>query len=146
MGPAVARVSAPRIMPSWKRQPTMVVPVLVALGSLTPLSARYAFLREIGTPFEKKRRQDVYLAMFEKSKPVAMAVKRRRDESLMRVRVASERVYTSRCLCNNIICALRRAVLTATPFTLNDDDNDNDGRLEDTAIRPRQPQPWPVSK
>ena len=38
ISPSVARVSAPRIMPSLKRQPTIVVPVLVALGRRTPLS------------------------------------------------------------------------------------------------------------
>ena len=46
MGPSVARVSAPRTIPSLKRQPTMVVPVLVALGSLIPLSFKYVFLYE----------------------------------------------------------------------------------------------------
>src|SRR5258706_9299317 len=40
IGPLVARVSAPRTMPSWKRQPTMVVPVLVALGTATPFASR----------------------------------------------------------------------------------------------------------
>ena len=40
MSPSVARVSAPSTMPSLKRQPTMVVPVLVALGRGMPRSAR----------------------------------------------------------------------------------------------------------
>jgi hypothetical protein len=44
MGPSVARVSAPRTMPSSKRQPTMVVPVLVAFGSGRPFSAMKLFL------------------------------------------------------------------------------------------------------
>ena len=40
MGPSVARVSAPRTMPSLKTHPTIVVPVLVALGTGRPFSAR----------------------------------------------------------------------------------------------------------
>jgi hypothetical protein len=44
MGPSVARVSAPSTIPSLKMQPTMVVPVLVALGSTWPFSARKEFL------------------------------------------------------------------------------------------------------
>ena len=48
MSPSVARVSAPRMIPSLKRQPTMVVPVLVALGSGIPRSARKLFLSRAG--------------------------------------------------------------------------------------------------
>lgn len=44
MGPSVARVSAPRTMPSLNTHPTMVVPVLVALGKGTPLLRRKLFL------------------------------------------------------------------------------------------------------
>lgn len=44
MGPSVARVSAPSTMPSLNRHPTMVVPVLVALGRGRPFSERNAFL------------------------------------------------------------------------------------------------------
>ena len=44
MGPSVALVSAPRTMPSLKRHPTMVVPVLVALGNGRPFSTKNAFL------------------------------------------------------------------------------------------------------
>ena len=51
IGPLVARVSAPRTMPSSKRQPTMVVPVLVALGTATPLASRNS-LRMV---FEKSK-------------------------------------------------------------------------------------------
>jgi len=48
ISPSVARVSAPRMIPSLKRQPTMVVPVLVALGSGIPRSARKLFLPRAG--------------------------------------------------------------------------------------------------
>lgn len=48
MSPSVARVSAPRMIPSLKRQPTMVVPVLVALGRGIPRSARKLFLSRAG--------------------------------------------------------------------------------------------------
>jgi len=48
MSPSVARVSAPRTMPSLKRQPTIVVPVLVALGRGIPRSARKLFLSRAG--------------------------------------------------------------------------------------------------
>jgi len=48
MSPSVARVSAPRMIPSLKRQPTMVVPVLVAFGSGIPRSARKLFLFKAG--------------------------------------------------------------------------------------------------
>ena len=48
MSPSVARVSAPRMIPSLKRQPTMVVPVLVAFGSGIPRSARKLFLSRAG--------------------------------------------------------------------------------------------------
>ena len=44
MGPVVARVSAPRTIPSLKRHPTMVVPVLVALGRGSPRVSRNALL------------------------------------------------------------------------------------------------------
>ena len=44
IGPSVARVSAPKIIPSLKRHPTMVVPVLVALGRGIPRSVRKVFL------------------------------------------------------------------------------------------------------
>ena len=44
MSPSVARVSAPKTIPSLKRQPTMVVPVLVAFGRGMPRSARKLFL------------------------------------------------------------------------------------------------------
>ena len=44
MSPSVARVSAPKTIPSLKRHPTMVVPVLVALGRGMPRSARKLFL------------------------------------------------------------------------------------------------------
>jgi hypothetical protein len=47
IGPAVARVSAPRTIPSLKRQPTIVVPVLVAFGIFTPLLSRKALLSKI---------------------------------------------------------------------------------------------------
>jgi len=46
IGPAVARVSAPSTIPSLKRQPTIVVPVLVAFGIFTPLLSRKALLSE----------------------------------------------------------------------------------------------------
>lgn len=46
MGPSVALVSAPRIKPSLKRQPTIVVPVLVAFGKFRPLSSRDLFLEK----------------------------------------------------------------------------------------------------
>lgn len=42
MGPLVARVSAAMTTPPSNRQPTMVVPVLVALGSGTPWACRAA--------------------------------------------------------------------------------------------------------
>jgi hypothetical protein len=42
MGPLVARVSAAMTTPPSKRQPTMVVPVLVAFGSGTPWAWRAA--------------------------------------------------------------------------------------------------------
>jgi hypothetical protein len=45
MGPSVARVSAPRTIPSLNKQPTMVVPVLVAFGNGTPLFWRNEFLQ-----------------------------------------------------------------------------------------------------
>lgn len=44
MGPSVARVSAPSTIPSLKRHPTMVVPVLVALGRGRPRWERKSFL------------------------------------------------------------------------------------------------------
>lgn len=44
MGPSVARVSAPRTIPSLKRHPTIVVPVLVALGNGRPLPVKKLFL------------------------------------------------------------------------------------------------------
>lgn len=44
IGPSVARVSAPRTTPSLYKHPTIVVPVLVALGGLTPLFSRNSFL------------------------------------------------------------------------------------------------------
>jgi len=44
IGPSVARVSAPRTIPSLKRHPTIVVPVLVALASWIPLFWRKLFL------------------------------------------------------------------------------------------------------
>lgn len=43
MGPAVALVSAAITTPPSKIQPTMVVPVLVALGNGTPCACRAAF-------------------------------------------------------------------------------------------------------
>ena len=43
MGPLVARVSAAITTPPSNRHPTMVVPVLVALGSGTPLAWRARF-------------------------------------------------------------------------------------------------------
>ena len=42
-------MSAPRTMPPWKRHPTMVVPVLVALGTATPFASR----KSLRTLFEK---------------------------------------------------------------------------------------------
>jgi hypothetical protein len=42
MSPAVARVSAAMMTPPSNRQPTMVVPVLVARGAGTPLAAKAA--------------------------------------------------------------------------------------------------------
>jgi hypothetical protein len=42
MGPLVARVSAAITTPPSKRQPTIVVPVLVAFGSGTPWAWRAA--------------------------------------------------------------------------------------------------------
>ena len=47
MSPSVARVSAPKMIPSLKRQPTIVVPVLVAFGRGNPRSARKLFLRRL---------------------------------------------------------------------------------------------------
>ena len=44
MGPAVARVSAPRITPSLNFTPTMVVPVDVCRGSATPFCVNPRFL------------------------------------------------------------------------------------------------------
>ena len=44
IGPSVALVSAPNTIPSLNRHPTMVVPVLVALGRGMPFSARKLFL------------------------------------------------------------------------------------------------------
>jgi hypothetical protein len=44
IGPSVALVSAPNTIPSLNRHPTMVVPVLVALGRGMPFSARKVFL------------------------------------------------------------------------------------------------------
>lgn len=44
IGPAVAHVSAPRTIPSLKRQPTIVVPVLVTFGIFMPLLSRKALL------------------------------------------------------------------------------------------------------
>lgn len=55
IGPAVARVSAPSTIPSLKRQPTIVVPVLVAFGVFTPLLSRKALLSELSqSKFVKK--------------------------------------------------------------------------------------------
>jgi len=45
IGPSVARVSAPRTSPSLKRHPTIVVPVLVALGNGRPFSVKKLFLQ-----------------------------------------------------------------------------------------------------
>ena len=47
MGPSVARVSAPRIMPSLNKHPTIVVPVLVALGRGMPRSVKKLFLNAL---------------------------------------------------------------------------------------------------
>lgn len=44
---SVARVSAPSTTPSLYTTPTIVVPVLVALGAGKPLLSKKAFLREI---------------------------------------------------------------------------------------------------
>lgn len=69
----VARVSAPRTMPSLKIQPTMVVPVLVAFGRGTPLLSRYVFLIEL---FEYQDivvlQRTTHLTVFEKSNPVPL--------------------------------------------------------------------------
>jgi hypothetical protein len=70
IGPSVARVSAPRTMPSLKRQPTIVVPVLVARGTGMPFSCKNVFL-----PHSQVRgpggggRAGSDLTWFEKSKP-----------------------------------------------------------------------------
>jgi hypothetical protein len=45
IGPSVALVSAPKIIPSSNIHPTMVVPVDVALGRGIPLDARKLFLQ-----------------------------------------------------------------------------------------------------
>jgi hypothetical protein len=45
ISPSVALVSAPKTIPSLKRQPTMVVPVLVALGRQRPFSAMTLLLQ-----------------------------------------------------------------------------------------------------
>jgi hypothetical protein len=70
MGPSVARVSAPRITPSLNRQPTMVVPVLVATGCTIPFSARCLFLI---LPFSivliRKVNTTTYRVSFAKSNP-----------------------------------------------------------------------------
>lgn len=52
IGPSVARVSAPRTIPSLNRHPTIVVPVLVAFGGLTPLFCRNEFLYARDSPDE----------------------------------------------------------------------------------------------
>jgi hypothetical protein len=44
IGPSVARVSAPRMIPSSNKQPTIVVPVEVARGMGMPCSCRKVFL------------------------------------------------------------------------------------------------------
>ena len=44
IGPSVARVSAPRMIPSLNKHPTMVVPVLVAFGRGMPLFSRKLLL------------------------------------------------------------------------------------------------------
>lgn len=44
IGPVVARVSAPSTIPSLNRQPTMVVPILVAFGRGSPRVSRNALL------------------------------------------------------------------------------------------------------
>jgi hypothetical protein len=47
MVPAVALVSAPRMTPFFHLIPTMVVPVEVNLGSLTPFCINLRFLWEL---------------------------------------------------------------------------------------------------
>ena len=69
MGPSVALVSAPRTMPSLKRHPTMVVPVLVALGNGRPFSAKNVFLHVDLVAKSIQIQLLDYLFVFEKSKP-----------------------------------------------------------------------------
>jgi len=44
IGPSVARVSAPKTIPSLNKHPTIVVPVLVAFGRGSPFSVMKLFL------------------------------------------------------------------------------------------------------
>jgi hypothetical protein len=71
ISPAVARVSAPKMIPSLNRQPTMVVPVLVAFGSGIRCSAKNLFLGGYcsGQLNERNCYREHYLSSFEKSKP-----------------------------------------------------------------------------
>ena len=69
MGPSVARVSAPKMMPSLKRHPTIVVPVLVALGNGMPRSVRKLFLQPHGQARSCSCPLFTHLTSFVKSKP-----------------------------------------------------------------------------
>ena len=52
MGPAVARVSAPRMTPFLNLTPTIVVPVDVCRGSANPFCVKARFLH-VNTAYEK---------------------------------------------------------------------------------------------
>jgi hypothetical protein len=120
IGPPVALVSAPNTMPSLKRQPTMVVPVLVAFGTGIPFSERKAFLDE----FEKSKPGVEYTEVIVASQ--ANINPRTRMPPLE----PSTSKHTAHCP--------QATVLIVHPS------NSSNGQLEKPPIKYRGPQYWPV--